>query len=50
MGNVPTILKKLKTNVDNLEFTELRTVPIDFEKLREVIDKKMLKKKQYKAN
>ena len=41
MGNVPTILKKLKTNVDNLEFTELRTVPIDFEKLSDVIDKKM---------
>ena len=36
--NVPNSLNNLKTKVDDLEIGKLKTVPIDFKKLSDVVD------------
>ena len=45
MVNVPTSLDNLKTNVDELDVGMLKTDPIDFKKLKSVVDKNVVNKK-----
>ena len=45
MVNVPTSLDNLKTNVDELDVGKLKTDPIDFKKLKSVVDKNVVNKK-----
>ena len=41
--NVPTSLKDLKTKVGDLDVGKLKTVPTDFKKLNDLVDKKVVK-------
>ena len=50
MVNVPTGLNNLKTNVDDLDIGELRTVSIDVKKLSDVVSKEVFKNTKFKVN
>ena len=41
--NVPVILNNLKTKVDDLDVGNLKTVPIDLQKLSDVVDNNVVK-------
>ena len=48
MVNVPTSLTNLKTKVvDDLDFSKLKTVPVDFKKLSDAVDNEDAKKKKF---
>ena len=40
---VPTILNNLKTKIDDLDISMLKTVPVDLKKLSDIEDKKVFK-------
>ena len=42
-SNVLTSLNNLKTKVDDLDVSELKTVPIDLKKLNDVVENQVLK-------
>ena len=45
--NVPTSLSNLTLKVDDLDFGKLKTIPVDFEKLRDVVDNKVGKNTKF---
>ena len=47
--NVPNSLNNLKTKVDDLEISKLKTVPIDFKKLSDVVDNYVVKNTKLNA-
>ena len=48
MVNVPSSLTNLKTKVvDDLDFSKLKTVPVDFKKLSDAVDNEDAKKKKF---
>ena len=47
MVNIPTTLNNLKIKVDDLDVGKLKTVTIDFKKLGDVVDKKVVKNTKF---
>ena len=47
MVNVPTSLNNLKTKEDYLNVGKLKTLPGDFKKLSDVVDKKVVKNTKF---
>ena len=41
--NIPSVLNNLKTKVGDLDFDNLKTVPVDLKKLSHVVSKEILK-------
>ena len=42
LTNVPTCLNNLKTKVEDLDLCKLKTVPVDLERVVDVVDKKFV--------
>ena len=45
--NVPTSFNILKTKVDDLDVGNLKTVPVDLEKLSDVVDNEVVKNTKF---
>ena len=45
--NVPTRLNNLKTKVDDLDVGKLKSLPVDFTKLSDAVDNKVVKNKKF---
>ena len=45
--NVTTSLNNLKTKVDDLDFSKLKTVPVDLKKLIDVVDNEVIKNTKF---
>ena len=47
MVNVPTILKNLKAEVDGLDVSALKTVPVDLKKLNDAVNNEVVKNTKF---
>ena len=47
MVNVPTILKNLKSKVDGLDVSALKTVPVDLKKLNDAVNNEVVKNTKF---
>ena len=47
MVKVPTGLNNLKTKINDLDVVKLKIIPIDLEKMSNLVDKKVVKKAVY---
>ena len=45
--NIPTSLHNLKTKVHDLDLGKLKTVPVDFKKLSDVVDNEVVKNTKF---
>ena len=47
MVNVPTILNNVKAKVDDLDVRRLKTVPVEFKKLNDILDKEVVQNTKF---
>ena len=47
MVKIPTGLNNLKTKINDLDVVKLKIIPIDLEKMSNLVDKKVVKKAVY---